>query len=331
MGSHMSKDLEFLVTLWPTFPHFERFARDKRLSGIRLNSAMVKGDELTDELERAKASDSPVPLYFDIKGRQLRVRDVSANPDHLELELNHPIRVKTPSVVLFKAGVDPALLTEVKDGTHLIFDGGPKYAVYEGESLHIRDPSLQVGGPVFLDYEIEKIKKARQYGFDRFFLSYVEAQRDIDQFREYVGDSEIIAKIESKKGLEYVAREYQSQENLSLMAARGDLYIELNKPHDIMAALKLIVKKDPCASIGSRLLLSLTNNHMPECADFLEMAWLYDIGYRKMMLCDGLCLKEEPLARAVNAFEAFRNSYAQDKVENTYKSNVLSRWFGVGG
>lgn len=332
MGSHMSKNLEFLVTLWPTFPHFERFARDKRLSGIRLNSAMVKGDELTDELERAKAIDSPVPLYFDIKGRQLRVRDVSANSDHLELELNHPIRVKTPSVVLFKAGVDPALLTEVKDGTHLIFDGGPKYAVYEGESLHIRDPSLRVGGPVFLDYEIEKIKKARQYGFDRFFLSYVEAQRDIDQFREYVGNSEIIAKIESQKGLEYVANGFKKEPNLSLMAARGDLYIEIEKPHHVMEALKLIASKDPEASVGSRILLTLTENKVPECSDLLELSWLYDIGYRKMMLCDGLCLKEGPLARAVNTFDAFRQSYVYGN-DNGYIPTAAtnkSSWWKLG-
>jgi hypothetical protein len=302
-------DLEFLVTLWPTFPHFERFAKDERLSGIRLNSAMIKVDELDDELEIAKSIHDAVPLYFDIKGNQLRIREVIPNRDHLEIVLNHPIKVRTPTPVLFKAGEDSGLLEEVKNGKHLIFRGGPEYMVYEGESLHIRDPSLVVQGPVFLDYEIEKIEKARKAGFDRFFLSYVQRQSDIDQFREYVGDSLVIAKIEDKKGLEYVANEFRPKTNLNLMAARGDLYVELDRPHEIMDAMKMIIGKDPNGYIGSRLLLSLVDKPVPSCSDFSDLAWLYDIGYKRMMLCDELCLKENLLSRAVNVFESFRESY----------------------
>lgn len=319
----MKTDLELSVTLWPSFPHFPRFARDGRLSAIRLNSAMVKGGALVEELEKAKALPYTVPLYFDIKGRQLRVQDVIPNDDHLELILNHPIQVKTPTVVLFKEAKDPAILEEVVDGTHLIFkDGrkyGPEFTVYEGESLHIRDRSLRVEGPLFTELEKEKMAKARQYGFTNFFLSYVKSQRDIDEFREYVGDAEVVAKIENKKGLQYVATEFKKQDNLSLMAARGDLYVEVDRPHQMPAALKLIAEKDPEAWVGSRILLSLVEKkipdcadlkEVPDCADFLELAWLYDVGYRKMMLCDGLCLKEEPLARAINAFDAFRQDYA---------------------
>ena len=277
-------ELEFLVTLWPTFPHFQRFARDERLSGIRLNSAMIKANQLDNELEIANATVGHIPLYFDIKGKQLRITNVVPDKENLEITLNHPIKVDTPTMVLFKAGADYALLDKVKDGRHLIFKGGPEFMVYPGESLHIRDNSLKVEGETFLPYEIEKITKARNAGFDRFFLSYVESQRDIDKFREFVGDSQIIAKIENKKGLEYVAREFKKQDNLSLMAARGDLYVEVDKPHDILSAMKLIIEKDPKAYVGSRLLLSLANDDVPSSADLSDLAWLYDTGYRRMML-----------------------------------------------
>jgi len=307
-------DLEFLVTLWPTFPHFKKFAGDNRLGGIRLNSAMIKVDELTDELDVVKTVNGSVPLYFDIKGNQLRVTNVFPNNHRLELCLNHPIKVKTPTMVLFKAGADYALLNSVQNGRHLIFDGGPEYMVTEGESLHIRDPSLQVYGPTFLDYEIEKIAKARKAGFNKFFLSYVQSQRDIDEFREFVGDSEIVAKIEDKKGLNYVANEFRKTDDLSLMAARGDLYVELDKPHQMMDALKLIQSKDPNASVGSRFLLSLVQEPVPSCADFMDLAWVYDIGYRKIMLCDELCLKDDLLSSAVNVLESFRQSYATPTV-----------------
>ena len=106
---------------------------------------------------------------------------------------------------------------------------------------------------------------------------------------------------------------------------------------------KLIISKDPEACVGSRILLSvvndirnrkvvdavkeirsidltasdpdksieatllsLINRDIPSCADFCELAWLYDIGYRNMMLCDELCLREDLLDVAIGAFDAFR-------------------------
>jgi hypothetical protein len=303
--------LDLMVTMWPSFSHFDKFVVDKRLNGVRLNTAMVKGKELEDELKLAKEIQKAVPLYFDIKGRQLRIVEPIILPDRLELILNHSIEVNTPTGVLFKAGEDFCMLKEVRDGKHLIFDGGPEYMVRDGESLHIRDPSLKVLGPTFLPIEIEKIEMAKRAGFDKYFLSYVESQRDIDEFRELVGkDSLIIAKIENQKGLEYVAREYKDQEGLRLVAALGDMYVEVDKPHEITKSLKLIIERDPRALVGSRMLLSIVDGPVPSCADFLQLAWLYDVGYRKMMLCDEICLKEEWLSTAVDAFDHFRNSYA---------------------
>ncbi|MBM3199858.1 hypothetical protein FJZ53_02885 [Candidatus Woesearchaeota archaeon] len=311
-GKMKRKKLELLVTLWPSFPHFKRFAIDGRLAGIRLNSAMVNKYELDNELDIIKKEvPDHIPMYFDIKGRQLRVTESFPYPDHLELKLNHTISVKTPTIVLFKAGADYALMDRIVDGNHLIFEGGPKYLVDPGESLHIRDPSLVVTGPTILPVEVEKVEKAKKAGFDKFCLSYVEGKRCIDEFRDYVGDAHIVAKIENKKGLDYVANHFKKKPNLSLMAARGDLYVEVDKPHHILEALKLIISKDKEACAGSRMLLSTIRSPVPECSDFSELAWLYDIGYRNMMLCDEICLKEELLARAVNAFDAFRQVYAK--------------------
>lgn len=120
---------------------------------------------------------------------------------------------------------------------------------------------------------------------------------------------ESISKIESKKGLQYAAQEFIKEPNLSLMAARGDLYVEIEKPDEIMSATEMLVERDPQAIVGSRMLLTLINQSIPECSDLSELAWLYDIGYKRMMLCDGLCLKEASLARAVNVFERFEKSY----------------------
>jgi pyruvate kinase len=357
--------LKLMVTLWPSFPHFNRFLKDGRLSGIRLNSAMITNPELDQELNALQQANSgAMPLYFDVKGRQLRVTEVHLNPNYLDLNLNHPIEVETPCVILFKAGSDHALLERLEEGgRRLIFRGGPQYMVSPGESLHIRHPSLKVFGSQFTDSELEKIEKVRKAGFKHYFLSYVESQRDVDQFIELVGkDSLIQLKIENKKGLDYVARDFRKTNNLILVAARGDLYVEIDKPHEVMKALKLIIAKDPQACVGSRILLSIVQPQMtdikrairylanqpeatieaervisilmepqpPSCADFCELSWLYDIGYRTMMLCDELCLKESLLTTAVNAFSAFRDEYATPTIISSTPTKISpSLWLRI--
>ena len=61
------------------------------------------------------------------------------------------------------------------------------------------------------------------------------------------------------------------------------------------------------------MLLSMVDRSVPMLADLCQLSWLYDIGYKKMMLCDELCLTEERLGRAVNAFSAFRGAYVHEK------------------
>ncbi len=322
-------NIDLMVTLWPTFPHFPRFAHDMQLSGIRLNSAMMSNPELEKELATIAKTKPTVPLFFDVKGRQLRIASVNFNPNYLDITLNHPISVAvsatSPLPVLFKAGADGAMLERVEeDGRRLIFRGGPHYMVRPGESLHIRHPSLVVKGPLFTDEELLKIEKVKAAGFKRYYLSYVEEQSDVDQFLELVGkDCQVYLKIESKKGLEFVARKFRKRPNLVLVAARGDLYVEIDRPHEIMAALKLIIEKDPEAQAGSRILLSVVQEPVPSAADFLELAWMYDKGYRSMLLCDELCLKEDLLSTAIRAFADFKKSYVN--------GNSVKRRFSLFG
>lgn len=305
------QDINLSVTLWPSFPHFPRFARDRRISSIRLNSAQMSVPELDQELAKIASMNLDKPLYYDIKGRQLRVTEWIKNDNYLDIRINHAIEVDTPTPVLFKAGADVALLHEVlEDGKRLKFLGGPKYLVREGESLHIRDASLKVYGEQFTPIELEKIEKVRAAGFQHWFLSYVQTQEDVDEFRKLVGPDAIVnLKIEDKRGLEYVRNHFVKDKNTNLVVARGDMYVELDRPHEILNATKMILDRDPDAIVGSRILLSTIHDEVPSCADWCELAWLADIGFKNMMLCDELCLKEELLARAVNAFEAFRKEY----------------------
>ncbi len=335
--------VDLFATLLPTFPHFARFASDVRLAGIRLNSAMTAPREVEEELTAADAAQPSVPLWFDVKGRQPRVAEVHPDPDRLVVTLNHAVRVADlPQPVLFKAGEDAALLERLEDGgRRLVFapgrTHGPVYAVQAGESLHVRHPSFTLLGPLFTDEEKAKIETVRRSGIRRWFLSYVESEADVHAFLELAGrDAELMLKIENERGVRRATQEFRKRDGRTLVAARGDLYVEIGRPHHMPRAVRAILRADPEAMVGSRLLLSvmqplladvkrglafvqshpdddgrrkaaakLAQPRVPSCADFSELAWLADIGYRRFLLCDELCLDGALLAAAMNAFWAF--------------------------
>lgn len=351
--------IQVLATLWPGFDHFNEFASNERLSGVRINPAMITPDQLSHELSGLDVPGADVPLWYDVKGRQLRVVESERVGDHIELVMNHPLSLslndESSRTVLLKAGGDIARIERVTQGGRRIVlsEGrqyGPRWRVSAGESIHIRNPTLRVHGPLFTQEELGKIETAKRAGFTRWFLSYVESARDVELLRDVIGkDQEIWLKIESPAGLEYVARDFHKEDGLVLTAARGDLYVEMERPHQITQALKLIVNRDPEACVGSRILLSVVQRPMPpahkeralqaiyeranwrdadmaavgeliaqvfhdpvpSCADFSELAWLMDIGFRRFLLCDELCLDGVLLDTAIEALHAFAGDHLQ--------------------
>ena len=339
-------NVDIHVTLWPSFPHFAKFAHDPRLSGIRLNSAMLSVAELDRELDILQDIDPTVPCYFDIKGRQLRVAEVLDNPSYLDVRLNHPVSgMSLPCVVLLKAGGDAGLATVTEDGTRLTFVANPKFSVKVGESICIKDPGLVVGGPLFTHAEVEKIVRVKASGMiDKWYLSYVEEAHDVEAFRGLVGDDdEVLLKIESKRGLTF-AREVWAPEpspRTRLVAACGDLFVEVDQPHQTLRAIETILKADPTAVMGSRMMLSVLRSPttylrqqvemavaddpalakvlpllheaclpaVPDLADFAQLAWLYDHRARHVLLCDELCLSGPHLDVAVGAVSAWAADY----------------------
>jgi hypothetical protein len=309
-------ETKFHVTLWPNFSHFPRFATDPRVQGIRLNSAMVSASEMDDKFQAAIRF-AEVPLWFDVKGMQMRVKEVVSDhhTDHLEFILNRPVKVKTPCAVYFKAGEDAAKLVEIRDGTHFIFEGGPRFEVRAGESIHILQDDFEALGEPFLPHEIEKIELVKSFGITRWYLSYTYDQKHVDEFREMIGDeADLILKIENKEGMNYASR-FKPNDRTHLMIARGDLFVELNQAHEILSACREIIRVDPEAFVGSRMLLSLIEKPgkpykpIPSASDLSELAWLHDIGFRNFLLCDELCLKENMLSAATNVFNSVRLDY----------------------
>jgi len=181
---------------------------------------------------------------------------------------------------------------------------GPKRIVGGGESINILDPSLVIEG-YFTDLDI---KYARET--DYLMLSYVEEESDIAAALKLRPDAKIVAKIESKKGLDWVRKVYPKYRGkVTLMAARGDLYVEMGRPDKILGALKEIIKADPNAIVASRIFGSLNENSRPICSDITDIACMLEMGYRTFMVGDDICFNRDKLLLSLDMLAAIARNY----------------------
>ncbi len=94
------------------------------------------------------------------------------------------------------------------------------------------------------------------------------------------------------------------------MAGRGDLFVEVLRPHRIVGALREVIAADPQAVVASRVLDSLAHHPVPASADIGDVAFLLSLGYRTFLLGDALCLRRDTLLEALNLLEAIAGQFA---------------------
>ncbi|MBI5296668.1 MAG: hypothetical protein HY869_14415 [Chloroflexi bacterium] len=292
-----------IVTVPPYASFLEEVSRHPLVSGFRLNTVMPLKESPREALERL--SKFGPPLWVDLKGRQLRVAN-PAIPPFTEIKLSHKIKVHTPVDAYFSDGNERARVAAV-DGDRLIMEDGPRRMIGPGESVNIIHPSLEIEGTLT---ETDKVYLAamRELGLTRVMLSYVESAADAQEVRDLLPGAEVVLKIESQRGLEFAKR--HGAQHGRLMAARGDLYVEIPHPHQIISALRVAINGDENAILASRLFESLTWQPVPVSADITDAAYLLEIGYRTFMLGDQVCMKRDSVIEALNLLEAIAGEFS---------------------
>ena len=85
-----------------------------------------------------------------------------------------------------------------------------------------------------------------------------------------------------------------------LIAARGDLFVEVPKPHKIISALNEIIQADPHAIVASRVLDSMAFHPVPVSAEISDVAYLISLGYQTFTLGDTVCFERDTLIEPLN-------------------------------
>ena len=297
-------DVRAIITVPPYADFLEDVAAHPLVSGLRLNTVMPLRETPAEVL--ARLAGLRKPLWVDLKSRQLRVVG-AAIPPYTEVQLSHPIEVDTPVDAFFNDGTECVRVAAV-DGNRLILADGPRRLVGPGESVNIVHPSLKING-LLTETDRAYLQAMAEVGLKRVMLSYVESLADLQAVQALLPDAEIVLKIETQKGLAF-ARQYRHTHG-RLMAARGDLFVEVQYPHQIIGALQTVIAADPHAIVASRVFDSLAFHPVPTSADIGDAAFLLSLGYRTFLLGDAICLQRDTVLEALNLLEAVAGEFEE--------------------
>lgn len=308
-GSNMP--CELLITQGPYSSFLDEIVSINCVAGIRLNTIMpIKAGQEAEKLRELRDRVAPKPLWIDLKSRQLRIREF-ANTPYTAVTISHRINVNLPNTVYFDNGNITGKLVAI-DGHKLILEDYVGRLLGPGESVNIVDDSLEYVDPDLLtERDRQYLDLCQQIGLRHFMLSFVERRADVDTLKAQYPGCLVIAKIESQKGLAQL--EEIAAVSDGVMAARGDLYTEVDYPHHIVAALQHIRRVAGAKSIAaSRMLESLLKRPVPSCADIMDLEFLKAMGYTRFLIGDDLCFKRELLLKAIKIFTAlFAENAAQ--------------------
>ena len=270
------------------------------ISEVRLNSGV--NDLLTAEeiIEKIKAIECMYKkkVWIDLKGRQLRV-NAWADPSYEAVELNHEIEVEYPAQIIFRGSNTSNIIHTRKN--KIVLDSPPERAVGKGQSVNIIAKSLNIKG-FLTQQDVELIKISKEFGMNNYMASFVESIDDLVDIYKLNKEANIICKIESKKGMEFIR---ETNIPLQLMAARDDLYTETNRNIEMLKHLRDIIKKDSNAICASRLFSSLNKYDYVSLSDYEDLELMYLYGYKNFMLGDDI--RGPKLIKAVNAWKEFIN------------------------
>lgn len=300
-----------LIATLPLLPRYRYdIAHNPLVDELRYNTIMPLDVDVPTAVSQLLEISKPKPLWIDLKTRQLRVTKFAYLP-YDYVELSHRISVNIPTKIYFKDCV--ADIEQIVDGYKLILGERPMRVVGAGEPVNILDPSLEIDG-FLTDKDCAFIEAARSFGCHNYLLSFVEKGRDIEELLAVDPEASIIAKIESPRGLDFVRNcDLKKYENVRLMAARDDLYINMgDNKMDILSALSLIIQKDPRAIAASRIFTSLMDSEYVSMGDISDFHMLHMMGYSSFMLSDEICRIRDVFRKVIRTYDSYKSFSQRD-------------------
>ncbi|XLQ20524.1 MAG: pyruvate kinase [Candidatus Moraniibacteriota bacterium] len=292
----------------PHVTQMYKIVMNTQVNAVRFNTGVRTPYTPKNTLERIIECLGEKKLWVDLKCRQLRIVKW-AEPTYGDIELNHEVSVDLPATIVFRDG-SKSEIREI-NGIKIFVDPPPQHAVGAGQAVNIIGNNLCIKG-FFTDEDCEYIEVAKELGLHDYMLSFVQNQCDIDVLHARDKDAQVIAKIESCAGLQFV-QNIDAVQKTGLMAARDDLYINIgSNKWNILDALQMIIAKDSNAIVASRILTSFVSSGDVSIGDLSDLYLMYSFGYRTIMLSDSLCFSETAFNKAIDVYKQFLRFIARE-------------------
>lgn len=296
----MSKECKLISTL-PNLNDkrsLEEMLSFDEISEYRFNSGvnqLMSTREIIESLKQIEEQ-TKKKVWIDLKGRQLRV-ETWANPSYEAIELNHEIEIEYPARVIFRDGTTSEIIR--CRGNKILLSNSPYHALGKGQSVNIDAKSLEIKG-YLTEQDKELISMSKEYDLNDYMASFIEEMNDLIEIIKRNKKANIVAKIESIKGVKFIL---ENTLTINTMSARDDLYTSLNHSYQTIRYLKKIIKKDPNAICASRIFESLQRQQNISLSDFEDLELMYQFGYRTFMLQDDI--KGETLQKTIKGWREF--------------------------
>lgn len=242
-----------------------------------------------------KSTGFPIAIMYDTKGPEFRT--LNFQNGGITIKINDIIKMQKKKCLGNKDKFSvnhPEAIDKLKVGDHVLVDNalldlevikkGSGYvelkALNNGEIKNhktINVPGVNLNLPFISDIDKKDIEFAATHSCDYLALSFVNRKEDIEAARKIVekagGDARIIAKIESRMGIENIDEIVMAADGV--MVARGDLGVEV--PMEELPVLqKSIIKKcrenGKFAIVATEMLASMYENPRPTRAEVTDIA-----------------------------------------------------------
>ena len=242
-----------------------------------------------------KSTGTPIAIMYDTKGPEFRTLNFVNGG--IKIKENDTIRMQKKKCLGNKDKFSvnhPEAIDKLKVGDHVLIDNalldlevikkGAGYvelkALNNGEIKNhktINTPGVNLDLPFISEVDRKDIEFAATHSCDYLALSFVNTKEDVKKARKIVedagGDARIIAKIESRTGVENIEDIVDVVDGI--MVARGDLGVEVPM-EELPLIQKELIKKcrenGKFAIVATEMLASMYENPRPTRAEVTDIA-----------------------------------------------------------
>ena len=324
----------------------------KGMDCARINMSHSNYEEIDSIIdvvrEVRKSTNVPIAIMYDTKGPELRTL---AFEKDIEVKTNQMIKIVKDNVLgnLEKFSLNhEEVLNKLNIGNKVLIDDALiEFEVIEKEENEVLLKALNDGvlkshksvtipgidlGLEFISEEDKKdIEYAATHSCDYLALSFVNRKEDVEEARKIIesagGDARIIAKIESRLGVENIDEIMKAADGI--MIARGDLGVEVSMEELPFLQKQIITKcreNGKFAIVATEMLASMYENPRPTRAEVSDIANAVIDGTDCVMLSGETTIGKYP----IHAVEIMANTCIEAEKEIDYtKHTAYKRTIGI--